>query len=469
MSVYAAANRPRKWYIGEEHINMKLAIPSSAEKILRILEENGYEAYVVGGCVRDSILGRRPDDWDITTSASPEQVKGLFRKTVDTGLQHGTVTVLMDKEGFEVTTYRVDGDYEDGRHPKEVMFTSSLEEDLKRRDFTINAMAYHPDRGLVDLFHGLEDMENQVIRCVGNPMERFQEDALRILRAVRFSAQLGFTIEENTREGIRSLAPNLKNVSAERIQVELVKLLVSPHPDYLRTAYETGITKEFLPEFDTCMKTEQNTSHHCYNVGEHTLHSLLNIRADKVLRLTMLLHDMGKPVVKKTDEAGRDHFKMHGPKSEQMAKTILRRLKFDNDTLNKVCRLVKWHDARPLPEMAAVRRAVNKIGEDIFPLYLEVQMADMMAQSTYRRQEKEERIRGVKKCYEEIMEKKQCVSLKTLAVTGRDLIAAGCRPGPELGDILDGMLEHVLEYPEENTKERLMELLKKKLESQTGV
>lgn len=469
MSVYAAANRPRKWFIGEEHINMKLAIPSSAEKILRILEENGYEAYVVGGCVRDSILGRRPDDWDITTSASPEQVKGLFRKTVDTGLQHGTVTVLMDKEGFEVTTYRVDGDYEDGRHPKEVMFTSSLEEDLKRRDFTINAMAYHPDRGLVDLFHGLEDMENQVIRCVGNPMERFQEDALRILRAVRFSAQLGFTIEENTREGIRSLAPNLKNVSAERIQVELVKLLVSPHPDYLRTAYEIGITKEFLPEFDTCMKTEQNTSHHCYNVGEHTLHSLLNIRADKVLRLTMLLHDMGKPVVKKTDEAGRDHFKMHGPKSEQMAKTILRRLKFDNDTLNKVCRLVKWHDARPLPEMAAVRRAVNKIGEDIFPLYLEVQMADMMAQSTYRRQEKEERIRGVKKCYEEIMEKKQCVSLKTLAVTGRDLIAAGCRPGPELGDILDGMLEHVLEYPEENTKERLMELLKKNLESQTGV
>ena len=245
--------------------------------------------------------------------------------------------------------------------------------------------------------------------------------------------------------------------------------MVSPHPDYLRTAYETGITKEFLPEFDACMRTEQNTSHHCYNVGEHTLHSLLNIRADKVLRLTMLLHDMGKPVVKKTDEDGRDHFKMHGPKSEQMAKTILRRLKFDNDTLNKVCRLVKWHDARPLPEMAAVRRAVNKIGEDIFPLYLEVQMADMMAQSTYRRQEKEERIRGVKKCYEEIMEKKQCVSLKTLAVTGRDLIAAGCRPGPELGDILDGMLEHVLEYPEENTKERLMELLKKNLESQTGV
>lgn len=461
MSVYAAANRLKKWFTGAEHINMKLEIPSSAEKILRVLEENGHEAYVVGGCVRDSILGRSPDDWDITTSASPEQVKELFRKTVDTGLQHGTITVLIDKEGFEVTTYRVDGDYEDGRHPREVMFTSSLEEDLKRRDFTINAMAYHPDRGLVDLFHGMEDMEQKVIRCVGNPMERFREDALRILRAVRFSAQLGFQIEENTQAGIRSLAPNLKNVSAERIQVELVKLLVSPHPDYLRTAYETGITGEFLPEFDACMKTEQNTPHHCYTVGEHTLQSLLNVRADKVLRLTMLLHDMGKPVVKKTDENGRDHFKLHGPQSEQMAKSILRRLKFDNDTLYKVCRLVKWHDARPLPEMVSVRRAVNRIGEDIFPLYLEVQEADMLAQSTHRREEKKARLQGVRKCYEEILERKQCISLKSLAVTGRDLIAAGCKPGPGLGDILDEMLEHVLEYPEDNTKEKLMEFFKK--------
>ena len=244
-------------------------------------------------------------------------------------------------------------------------------------------------------------------------------------------------------------------------QVELVKLLVSPHPDYLRTAYETGITGEFLPEFDACMKTEQNTPHHCYTVGEHTLQSLLKVRADKALRLTMLLHDMGKPVVKKTDENGRDHFKLHGPESEQMAKKILRRLKFDNDTLYKVCRLVKWHDARPLPEMVSVRRAVNKIGEDIFPLYLEVQEADMLAQSTYRREEKKARLQGVRKCYEEILERKQCISLKSLAVTGRDLIAAGCKPGPGLGDILDEMLEHVLEYPEDNTKEKLMKFFEK--------
>ena len=213
MSAYAAENLPKRWFIGEEHTKMKLTIPSKAEKILRILEENGYEAYVVGGCVRDSIMGRIPDDWDITTSAQPEQVKALFHRTVDTGLQHGTVTVLIEKEGFEVTTYRVDGDYEDGRHPKEVLFTSSLEEDLKRRDFTINAMAYHPDKGLVDLFHGMEDMRNKVIRCVGSPRERFREDALRILRAVRFSAQLGFSIEQKTKEGIQALASNLKCAS----------------------------------------------------------------------------------------------------------------------------------------------------------------------------------------------------------------------------------------------------------------
>ncbi len=439
---------------------MKLTIPVNAEKILRVLENQGFEAFIVGGCVRDSILGRRPDDWDITTSARPEQVKALFRRTVDTGLKHGTVTVLMDKESYEVTTYRIDGEYEDGRHPKEVAFTASLEEDLKRRDFTINAMAYHPDRGLVDLFHGMDDIRAEIIRCVGNPLERFGEDALRILRAVRFSAQLGFSIEAETKTGIEELAPNLKLVSAERIQTELVKLLVSPHPDYFLTAYETGITRQFLPEFDACMETGQNTPHHCLSVGLHTLQSLLNIRPDKVLRLTMLLHDIGKPAVKKTDENGRDHFKMHGPAGEKMASAILRRLKFDNDTISKVCRLIRWHDDRPAPDMCSVRRAVNRIGEDIFPLYLEVQRADMLAQSTYKREEKAARLEGVNECYRKILEEGQCVSLKSMAVKGRDLIAAGYAPGPELGKILNRLLEHVLEHPEDNEKDRLLALLK---------
>ena len=440
---------------------MILEIPKNAETILHILENAGYEAYVVGGCVRDSILGRKPDDWDITTSAKPEQVKELFHRTVDTGLQHGTVTVLMEKEGYEVTTYRVDGEYEDGRHPKEVTFTASLEEDLKRRDFTINAMAYNPSGGLVDLFGGLEDIDRKIIRCVGDPLERFTEDALRIMRAVRFSAQLGFSIEEETRKALKVLAPNLKHVSAERIQVELVKLLMSPHPDYLRTAYEAGITAEFLPEFDACMETSQNTPHHCYTVGEHILHSLCHVRADRVLRITMLLHDIGKPVVRKTDENGRDHFKTHGNAGEKMAGQILRRLKFDNDTIRKVTRLVKWHDDRPEGTLKSVRRAVNRIGEDLFPLYLEVQQADMLAQSLYRRREKQARLDSVRDAYRQIIEEKQCVSLKTLAVTGRDLIENGYRPGREIGEKLEKLLNLVLEDPEKNQKEILLEIIRR--------
>ena len=236
---------------------VRIALPEKVKYIIGTMAEAGYEAYAVGGCVRDCILGRTPDDWDITTSASPYQVKALFPHTIDTGIRHGTVTVMVGREGFEVTTYRIDGVYEDGRHPREVAFTASLGEDLKRRDFTINAMAYNGQAGLVDLFGGMEDMERKVIRCVGNPAERFGEDALRMMRAVRFSAQLGYRIEEETAAAIKKLSPNLVLVSAERIQAELVKLATSPHPGNLRLAYETGITKVILPEFDACMETGQ--------------------------------------------------------------------------------------------------------------------------------------------------------------------------------------------------------------------
>ena len=438
---------------------MNFQIPSKVETIINILETAGFEAYAVGGCVRDTLLGRTPNDWDITTSARPEQVKELFHRTVDTGLAHGTVTVLMDKEGFEVTTYRVDGEYEDGRHPKEVTFTARLEEDLKRRDFTINAMAYNHRKGLVDLFDGQKDLEGKVIRCVGDPLERFTEDALRIMRAVRFSAQLGFSLETDTRKALSVLAPNLKHVSAERIQVELVKLLVSPHPDYLRIAYEAGITKEFLPEFDLCMETPQNTPHHCYTVGEHILHSLLYVKEDRVLRITMFLHDIAKPVVRKTDENGRDHFKNHGPEGEKMAKSILRRLKFDNDTISKVTRLIRWHDLRPSSDPVEVRKAMNIIGEDLFPMWMEVQKADSQAQSDYLAEEKRARQEGVRRTWEKIVREGQCVSLKGLAVTGSDLIAAGMKPGKEMGAVLHMLLEKVLEEPELNEKDKLLKLI----------
>lgn len=438
---------------------MRLQLPAAVNMIIDVLQAHGYEGFAVGGCVRDSVLNRTPDDWDITTSATPYQVKELFSKTVDTGLQHGTVTVMVHGVGYEVTTYRIDGEYEDCRHPKEVQFTSNLTEDLKRRDFTINAMAYSKDRGLIDEFGGMNDLQRKIIRCVGDPWQRFGEDALRILRAVRFAAQLGFEIEENTKKAIVELAPTLSKISAERIQTETVKLLMSDRPEMWRSVYDLGITRIIMPEFDAIMETPQNTPHHMYNVGEHTLKALSLTEKDRILRLTMLLHDIAKPVMKTTDENGRDHFKRHAAVGEEMSKKILRRLKFDNDTIEKVSRLIRYHDDRPEGQMRAVRRAMNRIGEELFPLYLEVQKADMLAQSEYCRDEKIKRQADVRECYEEILSAQQCISMKTLAVTGRDLIQAGYKPGPELGEILNRLLEHVLDVPEDNTKEKLMSLI----------
>jgi len=437
---------------------LKIILPEKVNTIIHTLQEHGYEAYAVGGCVRDSILGRVPDDWDITTSATPMETKSLFQRTFDTGIEHGTITVLIDKDAFEVTTYRVDGKYEDSRHPSEVTFTRSLQEDLLRRDFTINAMAYNDREGLVDIFGGLEDLEKKTIRCVGDAMARFGEDALRILRAVRFAAQLGFEIEEETQKGITELSPTLANISAERIQVELIKMLTSPNPGMLKTAYELGITKVILPEFDAMMQTKQENPHHKYSVGEHSLKAIGYIRADKILRLTMLFHDIAKPIMKTMDENGVAHFKMHDSKGAEMAKQILRRLKFDNDTMNKVVRLVQYHDYRMPAEPKNVRRAMNKIGEDLFPYYLEVRMADTLAQSEYLQGEKIQNIQDVRTCYEEILEKQECVSLKTLAVTGSDLIANGMKPGKEIGEVLNKLLEYVIEHPEANEKEVLLKL-----------
>ena len=442
---------------------MRIQIPGDVEGIIRTLEEAGYEAYAVGGCVRDTLLGRTPGDWDITTSALPDQVKQLFRRTVDTGIAHGTVTVLVNRVGYEVTTFRIDGEYEDARHPKEVVFTPKLSEDLKRRDFTINAMAYNHRTGIVDLFRGREDLEKGVIRCVGDAKTRFEEDALRIMRAVRFSAQLGFAIEDGTRRAASAMARNLERVSQERIQAELVKLLVSAHPERMRELYQMGITRVILPEFDVLMETPQNNPHHCLNVGEHTLKSLCGIAPDKVLRLTMLLHDMGKPACRTTDGEGLDHFKGHGEVSARMAGNILRRLKLDNDTIRKVTLLVRYHDWRMEPQERTVRRAMHRIGTELFPSLLQVQTADTLAQSTLWREQKLERIRDVAKLCGTILQENQCVSLKDLAVTGKDLMALGMKPGPEIGSLLKQALEHVLDFPEDNTKEYLTEFCQRRI------
>lgn len=439
---------------------MVIQLPEKVNYIIDTLMGAGCEAYAVGGCIRDSVLGRKPEDWDITTSAKPQQVKELFKKTIDTGIQHGTVTVMIGGEGFEVTTYRIDGEYEDGRHPKEVVFTANLIEDLKRRDFTINAMAYNEKEGLVDAFSGLEDLKRKVIRCVGNPRERFEEDALRMMRAVRFAAQLGFFIETDTRRAITELAANLAKVSAERIQVELVKLLVSNHPEEFMTAYETGLTRVFLPEFDAMIETEQNNMHHCYNVGKHTIEAVKNSPKDKVIRLTMLLHDVAKPVCKSIDENSVYHFYGHPAKGAEMAGGILKRLKFDNDTIRRVTALIKSHDDTPPLEEQAVRRAIFRTGQEQYPALFAVKRADTLGKNQYKREEKLAYIEGYQKLYEEILEKQQCLNLKDLAVTGKDLIDAGMKPGKELGACLEKMLEHVLEHPQDNQKEILMNKIK---------
>lgn len=438
-------------------ISLEIEIPQGAAWVLEQLRDAGYEAYVVGGCVRDSLLHRMPDDWDITTSAKPEDTKRIFRRTVDTGIQHGTVTVMVDRTGYEVTTYRIDGEYADGRHPEHVTFTASLLEDLKRRDFTINAMAYSPAEGLVDEFDGIGDINRRVIRAVGDPVQRFTEDALRMMRAIRFSAQLDYRIDEDTREGIRLLAPNLQKVSAERIRVELEKLLLSEHPEELKEAYELGLLRQFLPELSECMECGQNNPHHCLSVGDHILCAVKAARRDKVLRLALLLHDIAKPQVKTTDENGIDHFHGHADRSAALADRILRDLKYDNQTREAAVRLIAWHDRNLGDSLPEIRKSISELGEEWFLPLLEVKTSDVEAQSDYQRDEKLGKIEYWRNAFEEIRCAGDCLSLKDLAVSGKDLIAAGAAPGREIGRILHEMLEEVLREPAHNTREYLLE------------
>lgn len=441
---------------------MKITMPKQASFIINTLTSNGYEAYIVGGCVRDSILGITPSDWDITTSAKPEEVKALFRKTIDTGLKHGTVTILLDQVGYEVTTYRIDGAYEDHRRPTEVTFTSSLREDLMRRDFTINAMAYNDKDGLIDLFGGIHDLNEGIIRCVGHPEDRFDEDALRMLRAVRFAGQLNFQIEADTQKAILTKKDFLRDVSAERIQMELLKLMISDHPEYIRLAYETGLTGIFLPEFDAMMTTVQNNPHHVYTVGEHTIHALCNVSANPILRLTMLLHDIGKPLVRTTDDAGIDHFKTHDEIGSELCVTILKRLKFDNKTIRLVQTLIAHHDIRFKDPLTTgrrhVRRVMSEIGAELFPYLIMVMKADVTAQSTYLREHKLKTLEEVKQAYNEIIAAKDCLTLKDLKINGRQLKALGIKEGKTIGSILNTLLSMVLENPHLNDYNYLEEL-----------
>ena len=391
-------------------IKVRIQLPYEVEWVIGKIRDAGYEAFAVGGCVRDTLLGRTPEDWDVTTSARPEAVKAIFERTVDTGLQHGTVTVLKNRKGYEVTTYRIDGEYHDGRHPDSVEFTPNLLEDLKRRDFTINAMAYSHETGIVDEFGGMEDLKAGIVRCVGRPEDRFTEDALRLLRALRFSAQLGFEIEESTYAAIKTIAPNLAKVSKERVQAELTKLLLSAHPERILLLKETGLSVQIVPGFDAVF-------------APALFSELSRLPAEKPLRWAGFLLCQ----------------------SAKQAEAVLKGLKMDNETIGNVSRMIEGaKETLPL-EKPAVRRAMSR--------YTPYQLEGALKLKELMGSPDAEEIRRLR---EEIIRDGDCVSLKDLAVKGRDLLEAGVERGPMVGEILNHLFDLVLLYPEKNDRELLL-------------
>lgn len=454
--------------------NITINIPRGAAAIIDTLQNNGFEAYLVGGCVRDSILKRPVHDWDITTSATPDEMKKIFfdTKIIETGIKHGTLTIQsIDGLFYECTTYRIDGTYSDGRHPDMVRFTKSLAEDLKRRDFTINAMAYNDKEGLIDLFGGRLDLMNHVIRCVGNPEDRFKEDALRIMRALRFAAQLGFDLEMKTKIAAFQLSDTLTKVSAERVNSEFCKILTQIMGGPVINDYRE-IIAVFIPEIKDMFGFEQNNPYHIFDVWHHTIEVLTEVNYfanpnDVILALAAFFHDIGKPHSYQDGPDGIRHFYGHAAKSAEMADSIMRRMRFNNDTRNSVVTLIKYHDADIKPETKYVKRWLNKLDSESLLRYLiMLKHADISGQSlkgkTERLREvdkcKAERLREVNKLFtvlNDILKQQACFSLKDLAVNGDDLIAAGMKPGKEIGAVLNQMLDLVLNDECANDKNAL--------------
>ena len=439
-----------------------MEIPRGALFILEALNQLGHKAYVVGGCVRDSILGRIPEDWDIATSAEPLTIKSTFIKTIDTGLKHGTITVVIDHQNFEVTTFRKDGIYSDNRRPDDVTFTTSLESDLSRRDFTVNAIAYHPHEGFIDPFFGAQDIKAKILRTVGNPTLRFQEDALRMLRAIRFSAQLDFSIDTATLQSIKENATFIRNISQERVRMELTKILISSHPAHFQLLHTTGLLAWVLPEFEACFTTNQNNPYHIYNVANHTLTSVSHIENEVILRWTMLLHDIGKTLTKTTDDTGIDHFYGHPIKSVKLAEVLLKRLKFDNKSMEKICRLIKHHDVDIKLDTRLIRKAIRTLGDDIFLDILKIKEADIRAQNPQFLTKRLVLLEKICKIYSQIKENAPCLTLSDLAVNGQDIINIGVKEGRKVGKILNMLLNACLDEPALNTKEKLLQLCKSK-------
>ena len=448
-------------------MRFRIKIPDNANTIINTLQNNGHSAYVVGGCVRDSLMGRIPHDWDICTSAIPEQMLIIFKdfRVIKTGLKHGTVTIVIDGEQYECTTYRIDGKYSDNRRPDNVTFTNDLVEDLKRRDFTINAMAYNDIEGLIDPFSGTEDINENTIQCVGSAKDRFGEDALRILRAIRFASQLDFTIELNTDWQIHQQYKSLENISVERINSEFCKIVNSDNFCIELLLYK-DVFALFIPELKDMFDFPQKNPHHDYDVFGHTVHAVENCNSDDLtVRLAVFFHDFGKPHSYQDGEDGIRHFKGHGRVSADMTDVIMKRLKFDNETRNNVVQLVYYHDATFEVGKKYVKRWLNKLGEKQFRRLLDVR-ADIKGQKVVCSTDKKDKIEKldiIEKLIDEVIQENQCFTLKDLAVNGNDLIQIGYNPDKQLGEALNILLNGVINEEFENKKDSLLNIAKEML------
>lgn len=435
---------------------MTMDMPKNVDTAINLLQSAGFEAYAVGGCVRDSLLGKTPNDWDITTSAKPENMKSVFADfhCIDTGIKHGTVTVVIDGEPLEITTFRLDGEYEDNRHPKSVTFTSNLGADLGRRDFTVNAMAYSKMTGTVDLFGGQNDLKNKIIRCVGDPDRRFNEDALRILRALRFASALDFEIEEKTAQSLLKNRALLGNISEERIAKELLKLVCGKGAKRILTDF-APVLFEILPELQPMYKNSHDNPHHCYDIYEHTLIAVESIDPELTLRFAMLLHDCGKPAVKKFDENGVAHFYGHQRISAEISAQILARLKVSNKFRDEILFLVSNHDRWELYENTEkMPRYLSKFGLDGVLNLLKVMRADVLAQSPEYRYRLDQ-IADAEETAKNLAAQKPCLSLSELQINGRTLMDIGIPQGRKLGAVLAQLLDEVIDGVTKNTQEAL--------------
>lgn len=435
---------------------MTMDMPKNVDTAINLLQSAGFEAYAVGGCVRDSLLGKTPNDWDITTSAKPEDMKSVFADfhCIDTGIKHGTVTVVIDGEPLEITTFRLDGEYEDNRHPKSVTFTSNLGADLGRRDFTVNAMAYSKMTGTVDLFGGENDLKNKIIRCVGDPDRRFNEDALRILRALRFASALDFEIEEKTAQSLLKNRALLGNISEERIAKELLKLVCGKGAKRILTDF-APVLFEILPELQPMYKNSHDNPHHCYDIYEHTLIAVESIDPEPTLRFAMLLHDCGKPAVKKFDENGVAHFYGHQRISAEISAQILARLKVSNKFRDEILFLVSNHDRWELYENTEkMPRYLSKFGLDGVLKLLKVMRADVLAQSPEYRYRLDQ-IADAEEIAKNLTAQKPCLSLRELQINGRTLMDIGIPQGRKLGAVLAQLLDEVIDGVTKNTQEAL--------------